>query len=53
MLDACDVRDDEWGHQVRISVDGAVSDLHAADGNITKRVCYYSAALETSNIMVQ
>ena len=37
MLDACDVRDDEWGgHQVRI----------------TKSVCYYSAALETSNILV-
>ena len=31
MLDACDVRDDEWGHQVRIRVEGAVSDLHAAD----------------------
>ena len=32
LLDACDVRDDEWGHQVRIRVEGTVSDLHAADG---------------------
>ena len=31
MLDACDVRDDEWGHQVRIRVEGAVSDLFAAN----------------------
>ena len=36
MLDACDVRDDEWGHQVHISVEGAVSDLHAADGQYHK-----------------
>ena len=36
MLDACDVRDDEWGHQVRIRVEGAVSDLQAADGQYHK-----------------
>ena len=36
MLDACHVRDDEWGHQVRIRVEGAVSELHAADGQYYK-----------------
>ena len=36
MLDACDVRDDEWEHQVRIRVEGAVSDLYAVNGQCHK-----------------
>ena len=32
----CRLRDDEWGRQVRIRVEGAVSDLHAADGQYHK-----------------
>ena len=41
------------GDQVPIRMEGAVSDLHAADGQITKSVIHYSAALEASNILVQ
>ena len=36
MLDACDVRDDEWGHQVRIGVEGAASNLYAVNGQYHK-----------------
>ena len=31
ILEACDVRKDEWAARVRVWVEGAVSDLHAAD----------------------
>ena len=30
-IDECDLRNDDWGQQVRLRVEGAVSDLHAAD----------------------
>ena len=30
IISACDLRNDDWGQQVRLRVDGAVSDLHAA-----------------------
>lgn len=32
ILDTCNKRNDEWSSHVRIRVEGAVSDLHAADG---------------------
>ena len=31
ILETCTIRDDEWGNEVRVRVQGAVSDLHAAD----------------------
>ena len=31
IIDACDLRNDDWGKQVRLRVESAVSDLHAAD----------------------
>ena len=31
ILETCTERNDEWGHQVRLRVQAAVSDLHAAD----------------------
>ena len=30
-MDTCAVRNDDWGELVRIRVEGAISDLHAAD----------------------
>ena len=30
ILDVCDLRNDDWGHQIRLRVEGTVSDLHAA-----------------------
>ena len=36
ILDACDLRNDDWGQQVRLRVEGAVSDLHAADAQYHK-----------------
>ena len=30
--DKCIERNDEWAGQVRVHVEGAISDLHAADG---------------------
>ena len=36
ILKACDTRNDEWAQQVRIWVEGAVSDLHAADAQYHK-----------------
>jgi len=36
ILKACDARNDEWAQQVRIRVEGAVSDLHAADAQCHK-----------------
>lgn len=36
ILKACDARNDEWAQQVRIRVEGAVSDLHAADAQYHK-----------------
>ena len=36
ILKACDTRNDEWAQQVRIRVEGAVSDLHAADAQYHK-----------------
>ena len=32
ILDKCIERNDEWAGQVRVHVEGAISDLHAADG---------------------
>ena len=32
ILEKCDIRNDEWSAQVRLCVEGALSDLHAADG---------------------
>ena len=32
ILDKCIERNDEWAGQVRVYVEGAMSDLHAADG---------------------
>ena len=29
-LDKCVERNDEWAHQVRVRIGGAISDLHAA-----------------------
>lgn len=31
LLDICDCRDDEWASTVRLRIQGAISDLHAAD----------------------
>ena len=31
LLEACDYRDDEWATTVRVRIQGAISDLHAAD----------------------
>ena len=31
IIDACDLRNDDWGQQVRLRIEGTVSDLHAAD----------------------
>ena len=31
-IDKCNERNDEWAGQVRVHVEGAISDLHAADG---------------------
>ena len=36
ILKACDMRNDDWAQQVRIRVEGAVSDLHAADAQYHK-----------------
>ena len=36
ILDVCDQRNDELAHQVYIRVQGAVSDLHAADAQYHK-----------------
>ena len=36
ILDVCDQRNDEQAHQVRLRVQGAVSDLHAADAQYHK-----------------
>ena len=36
IIDACDLRNDDWGQQVRPLVEGAVSDLHAADTHYHK-----------------
>ena len=36
ILKACDARNDEWAQQVLIRVEGAVSDLHAADAQYHK-----------------
>ena len=36
ILKACDMRNDEWAQKVRIRVEGAVSDLHAADAQYHK-----------------
>ena len=32
ILDECNERKDEWAGQVRVHVEGAITDLHAADG---------------------
>ncbi len=31
ILNVCDLRNDEWASRVKIRIQGAVSDLHAAD----------------------
>ena len=36
ILETCDQRGDEWAHQVRLRIQGAVSDLHAADAQYHK-----------------
>ena len=36
ILKACEIRNDEWAHQVRLRVEGALSDLHAADAQYHK-----------------
>ena len=53
MLDACDVRDDVLGHQCVSGWEVQSVTCTQLTGNITKIVCHYSAALETSNILVQ
>ena len=54
LLDACDVRDDEWGHQVRIRVEDLCSQRLARSREQYHKECMLlSAAFETSNILVQ
>ena len=36
ILDVCDLRNGDWGQQVRLQVEGEVSDLHAADAQYLK-----------------
>ena len=38
ILNACDLRNDDWAQKVRLRIEGAVSDLHAADAQYHK-VC--------------
>jgi len=36
ILETCDQRDDEWSQEVKLRIQGAVSDLHAADAQYHK-----------------
>ncbi len=44
MLNKCDERNDDWASEVRIRVEGALSDLHAAEARYHKD-CMVAAAL--------
>ena len=54
ILETCDIRADRWADEVRVRVEGCLSDLHAADAryhNDCKRKFMAPKSLESSSKM--